>query len=39
MCGIVGYIGNNFAEIVVADGLTRLDVDQPRNLAKRVTVE
>ncbi|MGH7315965.1 MAG: glutamine--fructose-6-phosphate transaminase (isomerizing), partial [Candidatus Rokuibacteriota bacterium] len=25
MCGIVGYIGSNFAEIVVVDGLKRLE--------------
>jgi glucosamine--fructose-6-phosphate aminotransferase (isomerizing) len=25
MCGIVGYVGDNFAEIVVVDGLKRLE--------------
>jgi glucosamine--fructose-6-phosphate aminotransferase (isomerizing) len=25
MCGIVGYLGSNFAEIVVDDGLKRLE--------------
>jgi len=25
MCGIVGYVGCNFAEVVVVDGLKRLE--------------
>jgi glucosamine 6-phosphate synthetase-like amidotransferase/phosphosugar isomerase protein len=36
MCGIVGYGGGRNAAQVILDGL---DVDQPRNLAKSVTVE
>jgi glucosamine--fructose-6-phosphate aminotransferase (isomerizing) len=51
MCGIVGYIGSDRVAEVVLDGLRGLeyrgydsaglavDVDQPRNLAKSVTVE
>ena len=43
MCGVVAYVGDNFAEIVVVDGLKRLEYRgydsaglavQPRNLGR-----
>ena len=36
MCGIIGYTGPLMAKQIRLKGL---DVDQPRNLAKLVTVE